>query len=107
MSPFLAFMPPPQGGEAQGGLGGMLVGILPFLLIFAIFYFLVIRPQAKRQKQTQAMLAAVKQGDRVLTAGGLFGTIQSVKNDNVVVLKIADTVKVEIAKSAITSVVAE
>lgn len=95
---------PSQGGGAATGSGGLLLTLLPFVLIFAIFYFLVIRPQAKRQRETVKMLEALKQGDRVVTSGGLFGTVASVK-DNVVVLKVADQVRVEVAKSAVTAVV--
>jgi len=80
------------------------MGILPFLLIFLIFYFLVIRPQAKKQKETAKMLDSLKQGDRVVTTGGMFGTVVGIK-DNVAVLKIADQVKVEVARNAITGVV--
>jgi preprotein translocase subunit YajC len=69
-----------------------------------IFYFLMIRPQQKRQKEVQKMLAAVKKGDRILTASGLYGTVAGVKDD-VVVVQIADNVKVEMVKSAVTGVV--
>lgn len=100
---FLMGAPPQQGGGAGGG-GSLLFTLLPFVLIFAIFYFLVIRPQAKRQKETVKMLDSLKQGDRVVTSGGLFGTVAGTK-DNVVVLKVADQVRVEVAKSAITAVV--
>ncbi len=95
---------PQQSGGAAGGSGSLLFTLLPFVLIFAIFYFLVIRPQAKRQRETVKMLDSLKQGDRVVTSGGLFGTVAGSK-DNVVVLKIADQVRVEVAKSAITAVV--
>jgi preprotein translocase subunit YajC len=105
MNPVLLMgAPPQQGGGAAGGSGNLLFTLLPFVLIFAIFYFLVIRPQAKRQKETVKMLDSLKQGDRVVTSGGLFGTVAGVK-DNVVVLKVADQVRVEVAKSAITAVV--
>jgi preprotein translocase subunit YajC len=105
MNPVLALMPAPQGGEGQGGPGGLFLSLLPFLLIFLIFYLLVIRPQAKRQREVQKMLSELKAGDRVVTSGGLFGTVFSLKDDNVVVLKISDQVKVEVAKSAVTGVV--
>ncbi len=82
----------------------MIITLLPIILIFAIFYFLVIRPQNKRQRDMARMLEALKQGDRVLTNGGLFGTVVGLK-DNVAVLKIADQVKVEVLKSSISSVV--
>ena len=82
------------------------MSFLPLILIFLIFYLLVIRPHSRRQKDLKQMVAALKQGDRVLTSGGLFGTVVGDKDEgNVFVLKIADQVKVEVAKSAITSVV--
>jgi len=99
--------PPNQGGQGGGGgpLGG-LVGLLPILLIFVIFYFLVIRPQGKKQRELQKEIEGLKQGDRVLTAGGLYGTVVSDKDSgNTFVIKIAENVKVEIAKSAISGVV--
>lgn len=99
------WMAPPQ-GEGSGGPAGLIQAFLPLILIFGIFYLLVFRPQAKRQKETRQMLETLKQGDRVLTSGGLFGTVVSLKDeDKVAVLKIADQVKVEVAKSAITTVV--
>ncbi len=82
----------------------VVMSLMPFLLIFFIFYFLVIRPQAKRQRETKEMLESLKQGDRVVTTGGMYGTVAGLK-DAVVVLKIADQVKVEVAKSAVTGVV--
>jgi preprotein translocase subunit YajC len=101
---FVMMMAPPQGGE--GGAGSFLFGLFPILLIFLIFYFLVIRPHARRQKDLERMVAGLKQGDRVLTSGGLYGTVVSDKDDgNVFVIKIAEQVKVEVAKSAIASVV--
>ena len=100
----ILLMSPPQGGEGGGGSG--LLGFLPLILIFMIFYLLVLRPHSKRQKDLASMVSSLKQGDRVLTSGGLFGTVVSQKEDgNVFVLKIADQVKVEVAKSAISSVV--
>jgi preprotein translocase subunit YajC len=80
--------------------------LLPILGMLLIFYFLMIRPQQKRQKEVQKMLSAVKKGDRVLTASGLYGTVAGVKDD-VLVLQIADNVKVEMVKSAVTGVVAQ
>lgn len=76
--------------------------ILSFVLIM---YFLLLRPQMKRQKQVQAMLKGLKNGDRVLTTGGIYGQVLSLKENDVVVLKIADDVKIEVAKSAIATVV--
>jgi preprotein translocase subunit YajC len=68
-----------------------------------IFYFMIIRPQQRRQKETQAMLESIRKGDRVLTSGGLFGTVLGVKED-IVVLKVADDVKLEFTKSSIVQV---
>jgi len=95
-----------QGGQqAQGGGGTQLVTMLvTFGLIIVVFYFLVIRPQNKKKKDAQKMLEAMKKGDRVVTIGGLFGTIDSVK-ENQIVLKVDDNVKLLFQKSAISSVV--
>jgi len=79
--------------------------LLPILGMLVIFYFLMIRPQQKRQKELKKMLEAVKKGDRVLTASGLYGVVAGVKDD-IVVLKIAEDVKVEMLKSAVTAVTA-
>ena len=78
--------------------------LFPILGMLAIFYFLLIRPQQKRQKETQKMIAALKNGDRVLTSSGLYGTISGVI-DISFSLKIAENVKIEILKSAVTGVV--
>ena len=69
--------------------------------IFAIFYFLLIAPMRKRQKATQAMIAALKKGDKVVTNGGLYGEIAAVQEE-LVILKLSDSVKVRVAKSAIS-----
>jgi preprotein translocase subunit YajC len=96
-------MAAPQGAEGGGGTGAGLMTFLPFVAIIAIFYFLIIRPQNKKQKDTQKMLSALKKGDRVVTIGGIHGVIQSVKDQSVIV-KIDDNVKVEFSRSAISSV---
>ncbi|PYQ61465.1 MAG: preprotein translocase subunit YajC [Acidobacteria bacterium] len=80
-----------------------LVQILPIAAIFLVFYFLVIGPANKQKRKTQQMLTSLKKGDRVVTSGGIYGTIQGVEPD-VVYLKIADNVKVKVARSAITGV---
>lgn len=75
---------------------------MPIVLIFVIMYFLILRPQAKRQKEHQAMLNALQKGDDVVTAGGIYGTIVGVKEkEQTLIVKIADNVKVEIARSGI------
>lgn len=87
---------PPSGG------GGITM-LLPLLLI-PVLYFVMIRPQQKRQKQWQSMLSGIKPGDRVTTSGGIRGIILSIKDD-VIIIKVApDGIKMEVAKSAIASV---
>lgn len=86
-----------QGGASPQGI----MQFVPILLIFGIFYFLLIAPMRKRQKALQAMVDAVGKGDKVVTSGGLYGEIAAV-HDSWVVLKIADNVRVRIAKSAIS-----
>jgi preprotein translocase subunit YajC len=77
--------------------------LLPLLLI-PVLYLVMIRPQQKRQKQWQAMLAGIKSGDRVTTAGGIRGTIISIKDDVIIIRVAPDNLKLEVAKSAIASV---
>jgi preprotein translocase subunit YajC len=81
-----------------------LLMLLQFLPIFVIVYFLILRPQQQRQKQQDLMLKALKKGDRVLTTGGMYGTVVGV-DDQKAVLKIADDIKVEFSKSSIVQVV--
>ena len=87
-----------QGGSPQSGL----VGLLPIALIIVIFYFLMYRPMRKRQKTLESMIAGLKNGDRVITNGGIYGTVAGIK-DHTFILKISDQVKIEISKSAIAS----
>jgi preprotein translocase subunit YajC len=78
--------------------------IVPFVLIGIIFYFLIIRPQSKRQKDLETLVTSLKTGDKVVTSSGIHGIISNVKEGKTLILKIADNVKIEIDKSAITSV---
>lgn len=80
--------------------------LLPLLLI-PVLYFVMIRPQQKRQKQWQEMLGGIKPGDRVTTAGGVRGTILSLKDDSVIIKVAPDGIKMEVAKNAIASVTTE
>ena len=82
-----------------------LIQIAPIAAIFAVFYFLVIAPASKQRRKTQEMLSSLKKGDRVVTSGGIYGTIQGVEAE-VVYLKIAENVKVKLQRSAITGVLA-
>jgi preprotein translocase subunit YajC len=73
-------------------------------ITIGIFYFMIIRPQQKKQKDTEAMLQSISKGDRVLTTGGVFGTVVGKKGEDVVVLKVADDVKMEFSKQSIMRV---
>ena len=86
-----------------GGTSAILVGILPWLLIFLIFYFLMIRPQQKRVKEHQAAIAAVKKGDDVVTAGGIRGRVTKVSEDEAEV-EIAQGVRVRVVKATLSQV---
>jgi preprotein translocase subunit YajC len=95
----LAFL---AGGTPAAPGAGMTM--LPLLLLIPIFYFLMIRPQQKRQKQWQSMLSSIKAGDRVTTAGGIRGIILSIKDDAIIIRVAPDNLKLEVAKTAIASV---
>ncbi len=87
--------------------GGGGLTILPLLLFIPILYFLMIRPQQKKQKQWQQMLSSIKAGDRVTTAGGIRGTILAIKDDAYILRVAPDNLKIEVAKNAIASVTTE
>ena len=92
---------------ADPGLSGALTQLLFFFApLFAIWYFLVLAPQSKQRKKVQEMLANLKSGDRVVTSGGIYGTVLGFKNGTVQ-LQIASQVKVDVARSAITGMVTE
>ena len=88
---------------APGGAGSIAT-FVPFIFIFIIMYFVLFRPQMRRQKEQQRLVSALKTGDRVVTSAGIHGLISNVKETTVIV-KVADNVKIEMEKSAITSVV--
>jgi preprotein translocase subunit YajC len=86
------------GGEGSGGI----MSFLPFIIIMVIIYFLMIRPQAKRQKEKTKMLEAIKKGDRIVTIGGLHGTVTGLKNQGKILLvKVDKNTSLTIAKSAV------
>lgn len=103
MIQYLAMAPPQQGGSAEGSLFSTL---LMFALIIGIFYFLILRPQQKRQKERQKLLEALKKGDRVVTTGGLHGTIAGI-DEKTVLLQVGDNIKMKFERSAVTSVIRE
>ena len=88
--------------QGSGGMG--LLGLAPLLVIFAIFYFLLILPQQRRQKKWQAMLGQLKNGDRIVTSGGLRGTIISLKDDAITVRVPPDNLKLEVSRSSVVTV---
>lgn len=98
---FLLAMAPPQDG--QGG-GGMISTLIMFGAIFAIFYFMIIRPQQKRQKEHQKMLDALQKGDKVIMTGGIHGTVAGIE-DKTVLVDVGNNVKIKFERSAIASVV--
>lgn len=100
----LMFMQP--SGQGDGGGGGITGTLIMFGLIFVIFYFMIVRPQQRRQKERQKMLEALKKGDKVLTAGGIHGVIIGIE-DKTVLVQIADGVKVKVDRGSVSAVVKE
>ncbi len=106
-----SFLPLMLGGAETGGTGGapggggtqLVTMLVTFGLIIVVFYFLVIRPQNKKQKDAKKMLSSIRRGDRVVTIGGMHGSVESVKDD-AVVLKVDDNVKLKFSKSAVATV---
>jgi preprotein translocase subunit YajC len=101
MVDFAYAMGQPPGG---GGSSAVMTQLLFFAAIFAIFYFLLIRPQQKQKRDREAMLAAVKKGDRVVTSSGLHGTVVGL-TDNTVTLKVADSVKLDFDRASLGRIV--
>jgi len=92
--------------DAAGGTTGMIMQIAPLLLIFVVFYFLLIRPQQKKMKDHREMLASLKRNDRIVTAGGIVGTIARVKEgSDEVEVDIAPNVRVTVVRGTISSVI--
>ncbi len=82
------------------------MNMLPFILMFVIMYFLLIRPQYKKQKETQSMIEALKKGDRIITNGGMHGTIVGLKEkEGIIVVQIAKDVKIEVSRGSVSKVV--
>ncbi|HKP34146.1 MAG TPA: preprotein translocase subunit YajC [Sphingomicrobium sp.] len=100
--PMLMMQTAPAG--QAGGAAGLVMGILPWLLIFVIFYLLMIRPQQRRVKEHQAAIAAIKKGDEVITGGGIRGRVTKVSDEEAEV-EIAQGVKIRVVKSTISHVV--
>lgn len=87
------------GGE--GGAGGSPLAFLPFVLIFVLFYFLILRPQQKQSRKRDEMIKGLKRGDNVITSGGIYGKIQNIGEDDVVTLEISKGINIRISRSGI------
>jgi preprotein translocase subunit YajC len=92
--------------QSPGGMGSFIFSILPFVLIFGVFYFLIILPQRKRQQQLQATISALKAGDRVVTAGGIVATVTAVRETTLIV-RSADKSILEITRGSVAGLHAE
>jgi preprotein translocase subunit YajC len=90
----------PRGAQGQGS---MLEMMFPMIIIFAIFYFMLIRPQQRREKERRSMISETKTGDRVVFSGGILGTVANVK-EHTFIVKVADGVKIEVARGAVSRV---
>ncbi len=92
----------PAYAQAAGGEPSIFVSLLPLILIFVVFWFLLIRPQQKRMREHKEMVQATKKGDKIITSGGIYGTVARVVDDNAVEVEIAPNVKVKLARPTIT-----
>ena len=101
--PFLAFL---QTAPAASSSQSFLMSVLPFALIILIFYFFIIRPQNRKQKETEKMISTLKKSDRIVTVGGIHGVVSSTK-EKTVIIKVDDNTKLEVNRSAIASVITD
>jgi preprotein translocase subunit YajC len=105
MAGFLTSLQAAQPGRPQGGVG-MFTALLPFLLVFVIFYLLIVMPQRKRQKKHQSMVEQLKPGDRIITSGGIYGTVMGVQPDRIE-LKVSANVKIDITKTSVAVILGQ
>jgi preprotein translocase subunit YajC len=96
----------PAYAQAAGGAGGsdFLIQLLPFLLIFVVIYFLILRPQQKRAKEHREMVSSLRRGDTVITSGGLIGKVSKVIDDGEIQVELAEGVRVRVVRSMVTEV---
>ncbi len=90
-----------QGQAPAGAAGSGWISFVPIILMIVIFYFLLIRPQQKKEKERKNMIASIQKGDKVITVGGLYGIVTNIKEDDIIVLKIADKTNAEFSRSSI------
>ncbi len=105
----MSFLAYAMGGGGTGAEGGQAAGygaFIPLLLMFVIFYFLLIRPQQKKAKQHKEMLGTLKKGDRVISSGGLHGTITGL-TDDAITMEIAPKVRVKVSRGSISAIVSK
>lgn len=96
----------PAYAQGAGGADAGLMTFLPLILIFVVFYFLLIRPQQKKVKMHREMVGSLRRGDKVVTGGGIIGTVAKILNDHEVLIEIADGVRVRVARGTVAEVVA-
>ena len=92
----------PAYAQAAGGEPSFLVSLLPLILIFVVFWFLLIRPQQKRMREHREMVQATKKGDKIVTSGGIYGSVSRVIDDNALEVEIAQNVKVKVARPTVS-----
>ncbi|MFN3937386.1 MAG: preprotein translocase subunit YajC [Gemmobacter sp.] len=97
----------PAFAQAAGGGGSAFASFIPLVLIFAIMYFLLIRPQQKKIKEHKAMVEAIRRGDQVLTQGGIIGKVTKVKEDGELEVEIAEGVKVRVVRATVAQVLSK
>src|SRR3546814_4585788 len=98
------FISPAYAQAAGGGGGDPFMTFLPIILIFVVFYFLLIRPQQKKVKQHRQMVSAIRRGDKIVTAGGLIGTVTKIISDTEAQLELAEGVRVRVVRHTISEV---
>ena len=101
------FISPAYAQDAGGGGLGGIEALLPLVLIFVVFYFLLIRPQQKKMKEHKVTLSAIRRGDKVVTGGGIVGTVTKVIDDLEITVEIADGVKVRVQRGLISTVLSK
>ena len=93
-------------GANEGQAAGGLAGFLPIIILFAIFYFLLIRPQQKKAKEHRGMISNLKKGNRIITSGGIYGTIISI-DDTTIGLEIAEKIKVKLSRGNVAALISD
>ncbi len=101
------FATPAFAQAAAGGAASAITSFVPLILIFAIMYFLLIRPQQKKLKQHKSMVEALRKGDQIVTAGGIIGKVFRVKDDGELEVEIAEGIKVRVVRSTVTQVISK